>query len=119
MSIHTSGSEHKRPWVFSCPWACPRVSACGSPAVHSSSPARPTPSLGTQLEETQVSATLGRKQGAPFPRELIKGGLASESEMWARGEPGGKACSGAWTRSRAGLSAHPGGFYAVMMVLRV
>ena len=70
-------------------------------------PAHPTPSRGTQLEQTQVSATLGRKQGARLPRELIKGDLASEGETWAGGEPGGKARSRAWTRSPAGLSAPP------------
>lgn len=62
-------------------------------SVRVSSLAHPTPSRGTQLEETQVSATLGRKQGAWLPGELIQGDLASEGETRAGGEPGGKACS--------------------------
>lgn len=45
------------------------------------------------MEETQVSATLGRKQGAWLPRELIQGYLASEGETRAGGEPGRKARS--------------------------
>ena len=89
--------------------------ACGTQQL----PTHPTPSRGTQLEQTQVSTTLGRKHGARLPRQLIKGDMASKGETRAGGEPGGKACSRARTCSPAGLSAPPGAFYAVMMVLRV
>ena len=80
-------------------------------------PAHPTPSRGTQLEQTQVSATLGRKQGARLPGELIKGDLASEGETggrraWREGTLQGL---GPLTRWSLGSS---GAFYTLIVVLR-
>lgn len=68
MSIHSSGKEHRacqsHLWVF-CARGCAPVSVVWLASLASSSSIHPTPSRGTQLEQTQVSTTLGRKQGSP------------------------------------------------------
>lgn len=61
-------------------------------------PGSPPRFLGTQLEETQVSATLGGEQGAPLRRELIKG--PRNKETWCLQDEASQARRHAWGPAR-------------------
>lgn len=78
-----------------------------------------TPSfLGTQLKETRVGVPPGREQVALFPRELIKAQGRQASARTRRVPRQRRHALGPGPGHMAGLSAHPGVFYVVMMVLR-